>query len=265
MPGGGADRASTEVGVNDPELVYGVHPVLELLKQRASAIDRLFVARQPAPGLGRILRAAREAGIPVTRLPKPLLARKVGARAVHQGIAARVAPIPYADVEELCRRAAADPDGLLVWADRVVDPGNLGSIIRTAAGAGATGVILSAEETVGLTPAVAKVSAGAVERIPVARDPRPPRRIEALGKAGFRTFVLDPRGGRPWDHADLTGRLVLVCGGEGRGVRPATARACNHRVTIPLDREMDSLNVGISAGVLLFEALRQRRGRSGGS
>jgi 23S rRNA (guanosine2251-2'-O)-methyltransferase len=206
-----------------------------------------------------MLAEARRRGIPVTHLPRRLLSRKLGRGATHQGIAAQVAPVAHAEVGGLCRSAAEREAGLLVPVDRVTDPGNLGSILRTAAAAAADGVILASEGTVGLSPAVAKSSAGAVERVPVARERRPARRVEWLKAHGFTALVLDPRGRESWDRVDLAGPLVVVAGGEEQGPRRGLAAACNLRVAIPLATGVDSLNVAISVGVLLFEAVRQRR------
>jgi len=242
-----------------PEIVYGVHPVAELLKRRLQSVERVFVAHGRGGGIGDILRSARQAGIPVTNMPKELLAKKLGVRAGHQGIAAQVAPIAYADVERICRQAAGRPDGLLVLVDQVVDAGNLGAILRTCCAAGVQGVILSSEGTVGLNPGVAKASAGAVERLPVGREGRPARRLGMLRDSGFQTLALDPRGESSWDELDLTGPLVIVAGGEEKGPRPAVRQACERLVAIPLAKKMDSLNVAVSTGVLLFEAVRQRR------
>jgi len=245
---------------DDPhELVYGIHPVLELLERRPGSAERLFVAREGGGGMGPLLRRAREAGIPVSRLPRELLARKLGRGARHQGVVARVAPIPYVDPTKLCEAAARRVRGTLVLLDRVEDPGNLGAVLRAAAAAGVDGALLAAEGTVGLTPAVAKSSAGAVERIPVARERRLARRIERLRELGFCTVALDGRADLPWDRPDLSGRLAIVAGGEHRGIRPAVAQVCDFRVAIPLERGVESLNVAVAVGVLLFEAVRQRR------
>jgi 23S rRNA (guanosine2251-2'-O)-methyltransferase len=245
---------------NSPEIIYGLHPVRELMERRLYAVERIFVVRGRSGGTGEILRSARRAGIPVTNLSKELLTRKIGARAAHQGIAAQVAPFDYADVEELCGRTACRPDALLVLVDQVVDAGNLGAILRTCCAAGVDGVILSSDGTVGLTPGAVKTSAGAVERLAVAREGRPVRRLDRLRAMGFQTLVLDPRGESSWDELDLTGPLVIVAGGEEKGVRPAVRQACERRVAIPLAKKMDSLNVAVSTGVLLFEVVRQRRG-----
>lgn len=247
-----------------PEVVYGVRPVQELLERRSTEVERILVARERVSGLGRILRMAREKGIPVTHLARDLLRRKVGAQATHQGIVAQVAARAYTPVEDICRAAGSRKDGLLLLVDRVVDPGNLGAILRTAAAVGADGLVLATEDTAGLSATVAKTSAGAVERVPVGREPRPPRLVERLRERGFSSVVLDPRGDRTWDQIDLGGPLVLVLGGEARGARPGVVRACEHRVSIPLVGKMDSLNVAVAAGVLLFERVRQRRASMGG-
>jgi len=257
-PGGARDSAAAPP-TDSLQTVYGIHPILELMDQRAASVHRIFVTRKTGRSVGRILRAARHAGIPVTHLEPELLARKVGPRAVHQGIAAQVAALPYADATDLLSRAAEREGSALVLLDRVVDPGNLGAAIRTAAAAGVEGLVLASDGTVGLTPAVAKSSAGAVERVPVARVARPARWVAEAAERGFRTIVLDPRGELSWDRVDLRGRILIVAGGEQRGVRPGVARACRDRVAIPLAAAVDSLNVAIAVGVLLFEAVRQRR------
>ncbi len=240
------------------EVVYGLHPVLELLDNRAREVDRIFVAKERVRGLGRALRVARGAGIPVSHLPREVLVRKIGRRAVHQGIAAQVTPVAYADVDELCRQAADRPDAALVLVDQVVDPRNLGAMVRTAAAAGAEGLILGGEGTVGLTPAVAKTSAGALERIPVARDQRPAQRLATLKKAGFRVIALEPRALSRWSDVELTGRVIFVAGGEGQGLRRSVREACDDSISIPLERGVESLNVAVALGVLLFESVRQK-------
>ena len=241
-----------------PDLVFGVRPVQEVLRARPLEIERILVAREVVGAVGRILRAAREAGIPVTHLSRERLAARTGGRPAAQGIVAQVAAARYADAEAICGAAAAKPDGLLVLVDRVTDAGNLGAIVRTAAGAGADGILLSREGTVGLTPHVVKASAGAVERIRVAREPEPGRRLERLREAGFLCVALDPRGGTPWSEADLRGKLAVVAGGEERGPRPGVLAKCNIIVAIPLARGIESLNVAVATAVVLFEARRQR-------
>lgn len=244
---------------SEGRIVYGVHPVLEWVETRPEEVERVFVAKERRAGVGRILRAARAAAIPVRHLPREVLARQVGAGAAHQGIAARVAAVPYATPEAVCRAAAERLTGTIVLADRVVDPRNLGAIGRACAAAGGDGLLLG-PETVGLTAAALKTSAGAMARLPVAREPRPADRIHLLEKAGFATIALDPDSDRPWHSVDLARRLLVVVGGEQRGARSSVLGACHYRVAIPLVGGVESLNVAVALGVLLFEAVRQRGG-----
>jgi len=241
------------------EVLYGIHPILEALDSGTRTVERVLVAREGGgTGLGSLLRRARQSGVPVTHLPRALLARKAGRGAIHQGVIALVSAVPYADPGDLCGRAAAQ-DGILVVLEGVADPRNLGAVLRTAAAAGVSGVLLSGGETVGLTPVAAKASAGAVERIPVAREARIGRRIASLKECGFRIVALDPEGEVTWDQADLTGKVVLMAGGEGPGLRPALRQAADARLSIPLEKGVESLNVSVALGVVLFEAVRQRR------
>lgn len=241
------------------EMIFGIHPVLEALSSGRRDVERILVAREGAgAGLAELLRGARQAGIPVTHLPREVLARKAGSRAVHQGVAAVVSAMSYADAEATCRNAA-ERRGILVVIDGVTDPGNLGAIVRTAAAAGALGILLGGESTVGITPVVAKASAGAVERIPIARELHLRRRLLALREAGFRVVALDSRGTLPWDRADLTSPLVVLAGGEAAGLRKGVLEAADERVRIPIADGVESLNVSVAVAVVLFEAVRRGR------
>jgi len=243
-----------------PEILFGLHPVLEALEAGTRTIDRVLVAREAGGhNLGRLLRAARAAGVPVTHLPREVLARKAGRKAVHQGVAALVAPVAYADAAALCEAAGREAAGLLVVLDGIEDPRNLGAVIRTAAAAGAHGILLGTEETVGLTPAVAKTAAGALERIPIAREPKLGRRLEQLRGAGFKIVALDGRSGRRWDDPSYAGPVVLMAGGEGRGLRRGLVDAADVRVALPLAHGVESLNVSVAVGAVLYEVVRQRR------
>jgi 23S rRNA (guanosine2251-2'-O)-methyltransferase len=243
-----------------PDFLFGVHPVLEALEARTRTIDRILVVREAGGrNLGSLLRAARTAGVPVTHLPREVLARKAGRAAVHQGVAAVVAPIAYADAARMCTDAARNPRALLIALDGIEDPRNLGAVIRTAAAAGADGLLLSTEDTVGITPAVAKTAAGAVERVPIAREAKLARRLGSLRDSGFQVIALDGRSDNRWDAMDYRGRLVLLAGGEGRGLRRSLLEAADARVALPLARGVESLNVSVAVGAVLYEVIRQRR------
>lgn len=242
------------------EILFGLHAVLAALDAGKRTIDRVLVARESGGhNLGRLLRAARAAGVPVTHLPREVLARKTGVQTVHQGVAALVAPVAYADAEELCAKTAREATGLLVALDGVVDPRNLGAVIRTAAAAGAHGILLGTEETVGITPAVAKTAAGALECIPIAREPKLGRRLESLKSSDFRVVALDAHSDRLWDAEVYRGRIVVVAGGEGRGLRRGLLEVADVRVALPLARGVESLNVSVAVGAVLYEVVRQRR------
>jgi len=241
-------------------MLFGIHPVLEALESGRRTIERILVSREgTAAGLGRLLRRAREDGVPISHLSRDALRGKAGRDALHQGVAAIVSALPYADADAMCLAAAEDPDAVLVALDGIEDPRNLGAVVRTAAAAGASGVIVSSDRSVGLTATVAKTSAGALERIGVAREPRLGRRLRALGEGGFRVLALDAGGESAWDRLDLRGRNVIVAGSEGRGLRKDLADLADHRVRIPLQSGVESLNVSVAVALLLYEVVRQRR------
>ena len=245
---------------SESQYLFGVHPVLEALDSGRRTLDRIFVAREGGgTALGRLLRAARDRGVPISHVPRTVLAEKTGRKAVHQGVAALVSAVPYADPEALATEASAARNGLVVALEGVSDPRNLGAVLRSAAAAGCHGVILGGEATVGLTPAAAKTSAGAVERVAVAREPRLPARLRSMRDAGFRAVALDSHAGTPWDKADYGKRTVLVAGGEGSGLRRGVLDACDLRVSIPLAGGVESLNLSVAVAVVLFEVVRQRR------
>ena len=174
----------------------------------------------------------------------------------HQGVVARVEPYPYADADELARR----PDPLLVCLDQVTDPRNLGAVVRSAEGAGATGIVLPAHRSARVTPVVARASAGAVEHLPVAVVPNLARFLAAMKSPELWIYAADSTAATPMWEADLTGGLVLVFGAEGKGLRPLVRRTCDGAVSIPLVGQVESLNVSVAAAVLLYEARRQRHG-----
>jgi 23S rRNA (guanosine2251-2'-O)-methyltransferase len=235
-----------------------MHPVLEAIETGKRTIDRILVAREGGSrNLGRLLRAARDAGIPMTYLPKAVLAQKIGPRAVHQGVAAVVAPVAYATADAICR-AAVKGGGLVLVLDGIEDPRNLGAVLRTAVAAGVDGVLLGVEATVGITAVVAKTAAGALEHIAIAREPKLGARLKELKDLGFRVAALDPRGDKPWNQVSFRGPTVLLAGGEGRGLRRSLLDVADDRVALPLADGVESLNVSVAVGILLYEVVRQR-------
>jgi 23S rRNA (guanosine2251-2'-O)-methyltransferase len=224
------------------ELVYGRRAVREALRGRREVLELLATER-----------AARDSWERKPKIvPEKALNELAGTRD-HQGVVARVEPFRYADAHEL----AAEADPLLVALDQVTDPRNLGAVIRSAEGAGATGVILPAHHSARVTPAVARSSAGAVEHLPVAVVPNLARYLNEVKGPRLWVYAADAAG-TPMGAMDLSGGLSLVFGAEGRGLRPLVRRACDATVSIPLTGQVESLNVSGAAAVLLYEARRQR-------
>jgi 23S rRNA (guanosine2251-2'-O)-methyltransferase len=173
----------------------------------------------------------------------------------HQGVVAWCEPYPYADAWEL----AAHDEPLLVCLDQVTDPRNLGAVIRSAAGAGATGVVLPAHGAARVTPAVCRASAGAVEHLPVAVVPNLARWLADAKGPALWAYAAAADGDVDLWQSDLTGGVALVLGAEGRGVRPLVRRTCDAAIAIPLAQGVESLNVSVAAAVLVYEAARQRK------
>jgi 23S rRNA (guanosine2251-2'-O)-methyltransferase len=172
----------------------------------------------------------------------------------HQGVVAEVDPYPYADPTALLRREGA----LLVALDQVQDPRNLGAICRSAEFAGAAGVVIPERRAAEVTAVACKASAGAVEHLDVARIRNLADWLADAKQAGFWIWGADAGAEQaPWS-VDLTGPAVLVLGGEGKGIRPRVASACDGLVALPRFGQLDSLNVSAAAAALLFEAIRQR-------
>jgi 23S rRNA (guanosine2251-2'-O)-methyltransferase len=190
--------------------------------------------------------------------PERLLSEAAGTRD-HQGVVAWCEPFRYADAYELARTGTP----LLVCLDQVTDPHNLGAVARSAEGAAASAVVIPAHGAVRVTPAVCRASAGAVEHLPVAVVPNLARYLGDVKSNDLWAYAADAEGTVAMWDADLTGGVALVLGAEGKGVRPLVRRTCDATVSIPLGGMVSSLNVSVAAAVLLFEARRQRRERSG--
>ena len=231
------------------ELVYGRNAVRELFRGPRDVLETWVTERAAAqiPWL--------EAGPRPQVKPERALSEAAGSRD-HQGVVAWCEPFRYADAYEL----AAVERPLLVCLDQVTDPHNLGAVVRSAEGAGATGVVLPAHGSVRVTPAVCRASAGAVEHVSVAVVPNLARYLAEIKGPDLWTYAADAEGTVPMWDADFESGVALVLGTEGRGVRPLVRRTCDGTVAIPLAGKVGSLNVSVAAALLLYEARRQRTG-----
>jgi len=248
-PAGGSDSAQ--------EILYGLHAVREALKAGTRPLQRLLVIRTDKQ-FADLVQSARSLKIPVIVQPVASLDRLVpGCR--HQGIVAFAAAKAYQTEEAILARAAErNEPPLLVILDGVEDPHNLGAVIRTAEGAGVHGVFIPERRAAGLTSVVAKVSAGAIDHIPVARVTNTSRLLESLKAAGVWIYGVEPSANKLFTDVDLSGPVGLVFGGEGTGIRPGVLQHCDERIRIPMKGHVQSLNVSASAAVVLFETVRQR-------
>lgn len=236
-----------------PEMVAGRNSVVESLRAEIPAVALYVAGRaQEDDRVAEAVQLAAEAGIAVLEAGLSELDRLTGG-AIHQGVALRVRPYEYAHPEDFSERRGDTPP-LLVALDGVTDPRNLGAVIRSAAAFGATGVVVPARRSAGVTAGAWKASAGALARLPVAQAVNLTRALEAYKKDGFFVAGLDAEGTtgvRDMTIAD--GPMVLVVGSEGRGLSRVVAGACDMLVSIPMARGNESLNAGIAASIALYE------------
>jgi 23S rRNA (guanosine2251-2'-O)-methyltransferase len=239
--------------------IFGINPVLEALKA-GRPVQRLLVAEQRKQDRDvlSILRLARDAGIEVRTVSRDALNREAP-HAAHQGVVALVAARKYVTLDDILRIPAEKGQvPLYLVLDGVEDPRNLGAILRTAETAGVHGVIIPERRAAGLTEAVAKTSAGAVEYVPVVKVVNIANTLEELKKAGIWVFGAEAGTDTIYWNADYARPAALVLGGEDRGVRRLVREKCDYLVSLPQKGKIQSLNVSVAAGVLLYEVMRQR-------
>jgi 23S rRNA (guanosine2251-2'-O)-methyltransferase len=244
-------------------LIYGVIPVVEALRARARDIDRILVAEgSEGKRVAEVMQAARDAHIPIVRVPRAELERLTSG-AAHQGVVAFASAVRYADAAELLKRLAerigTDDPPLALVLDQIEDPRNLGAIVRTAECAGAHGIFIPMRRAVGLTDAVAKTAAGALEHLPVARVQNIARLAEELKERGVWAIGTASDGETIYTEWDWTQPSAIFLGNEGEGLRRLVRERCDMLVRIPIYGRTESLNVSVAAGVILYEAVRQRR------
>ncbi len=218
----------------DPQIIYGRRPVAEAHRGRR-----------------RVLRAWTGADLEPDELTR------LAGSPDHQGAVAEVEPYPYSDPAALLD----SPEALVIALDQVQDPRNLGAVCRSAEAAGAAGAVICARRAAAITAAACKASAGAVEHLAVARVTNLADWLALAKDAGAWIYGADAQASGPYTETDLTGKLVLVLGSEGRGLRPRVAASCDALVSIPVAGRVASLNVSAAATALLFEATRQRSRR----
>ena len=253
------NRKSIAQPVNNSAVIFGVLPVLEALRAGNRRIEKVFVADGAhEKRLHEILTLARENSIPFQKVPRANLSRFSGETANHQGVVAFVAATDYTAADALFDEITARENPLTVILDGVEDPRNLGAILRTVECAGAGGVFIPERRAVGLTETVAKSSAGATEYVKVAKVANINRLIDDLKEKNVWVVGTSAEAEIDYTDWDWTRPSALVLGGEGKGLHRLTAEKCDVLVKIPLLGKIESLNVSVACGVILFEANRQR-------
>jgi 23S rRNA (guanosine2251-2'-O)-methyltransferase len=240
----------------------GIHAVKEAL-EAGLAIDRIVIAKgRQDTRVEEIVQLARKRNISLRFEERSQIDRLADSKD-HQGVVALAAARAAATLDDILAAANAGAGhgakGLVVLLDGVEDPHNLGAIIRTALAAGAHGVVIPERRAAGLTDTVARASAGAISHLPVAKVTNLARTMEELKEAGYWLIGLDETAEKSYTQADYTSPVGIILGGEGKGLHELTRKRCDFVVSLPTSGPVKSLNVSVAAGVVLFEALRQRQ------
>ena len=232
-------------------IIYGMNPVLETIRSHPERIHYVAVAK--GANTSRVFDAAKKAGVAV-RILLPEQIDRLANRGVHNGVVADVSEAGYADFDEILDREGTN---FVLILDGITDPQNFGAILRVAEGFGVSIVVIPQHDSVGLTPAAVKASAGASQWVPVAQVTNLARTIESLKKREYWIYAAADGGDAP-SNIDFRGKVALVLGSEGKGVRRNVLEHCDRTVTIPMLGRVESFNVATAAAVLCYEVRRQQ-------
>ncbi len=241
--------------------LYGIHPVLAALANPRRKILRIAIQREVDAQLGPKLESLAEAhpiGLPDAEiLDREQLDRMMPRAAVHQGLAALVDGLDDPDLDDIIRATEGQDAARVVVLDQVTDPHNVGAILRSCAGFGVAAVICPERHSPGATAVMAKAASGALERVPFVRVVNLARALEHLKKAGYWCVGLAGEASTEIHQADMTGKIALVVGAEGEGLRRLTREHCDLLVRIPIDKGLESLNVSNATAIALYELQRR--------
>jgi len=234
-------------------IIYGLNPVIEAIRSDPRRVRYIGVSREHGGKLQQAIADAKKAGVSVRQMDAEQIDR-LASRGVHNGIVAEVTGGGYADFDEILSREATK---FILILDGITDPQNFGAILRVADGFGIDLVVIPEHDSVGLTPAAVKASAGASHWVPVAQVTNLARAIESLKKENYWVYAAAANGDAP-EAIDFAGRVALVVGSEGKGIRRNVLEHCDRLVTIPMLGHVDSFNVATATAVLCYEVSRQR-------
>lgn len=250
--------ATDDLHEENDSSVWGVHPVLTLLKHHPEKVGDIAIQQsRRGAKIQEIIDMAKEHGIryrfvPTIRMPDQT------ENANHQGVLARTVAYGYTPFEDLLANLRETPSPIVLALDSIQDPHNLGAIIRSGTAAGVAGVIINKDRSAPLSGAAVKASAGTVIHTPVCRVTNLTTAIQQLKEAGVWIYGALKGAERSLYQTDLTGPVCIVIGGEEKGIRPLVRKQCDFLISIPMQRDTNSLNASVAAGVILFEMVRQR-------
>jgi 23S rRNA (guanosine2251-2'-O)-methyltransferase len=244
--------------MKNSDLIFGIHPVLEALES-GKQIDKLYFQRETkSEGLNLVRKAALKRGIVFQFVPAEKLNRLT--RGQHQGVVAMLCEIDYADLETLVPTIFESGESpFLIIADRITDVRNFGAICRTALCAGANGIIIPAHGAAQINSDAMKASAGALNLIPVCKEPNLKETIKFLKNSGIKIVSVTEKGEQPYYSSELQGPVALIMGAEDEGISGEYLKLSDEIITIPMSGKLDSLNVSVAAGIVMFEVLKQRK------
>lgn len=240
-------------------LLFGVHAVLEKLRASPEEVREILLARERQRPVMRVVREeARARGITVRYFGSEILDRLAEGQN-HQGVLARIDSYAYVPFSELLRELAGFPEpSWVLLLDGLTDPRNLGALLRSAEATRVHHVVIPKDRNVGVTPTVVKTSAGAVHHLKISRVPNLRRAIQDLKETGYWIVGLDSESQKDFRSEAYPGRVGVVVGGEGSGIRPLIKKECDHLVSIPMKGVTASLNVSVAGAVFFYELLRQQ-------
>ncbi|MFO7666633.1 MAG: 23S rRNA (guanosine(2251)-2'-O)-methyltransferase RlmB [Desulfobacterales bacterium] len=240
------------------EILYGFHPVFEALKAGRREFSELYIINEKdSKRFEKISGLVKERKIPIKRIDSQQLQRITGSN-LHQGIGAKVGEYPFTTFEDIFNDIKPGNSDFLLLLDNVVDPHNLGALVRTALCVGVLGIIITKDRSASPTPAVSKTSAGALEHVKLCKVTNMVGVIKEIKEKGFWVLGMDAGAEMPVFSCKLGDQLAIVIGGEGKGIRQLVKTNCDFLVSIPQKGSVSSLNASVAGAVVMYEAFRQR-------
>ncbi|ETR73447.1 MAG: 23S rRNA (guanosine2251-2'-O)-methyltransferase [Candidatus Magnetoglobus multicellularis str. Araruama] len=236
------------------ECLYGIHPINEAFAARKRKIAHIYLKEQSNnPRFSSIIASAKQHQIPITYVSSDYLKQQAGHND-HQQIIAHVSPLPLTPIHSMITEHA-----FIIICDQIMDPHNMGAIMRTALACGVSGLITTTDHAAPLSATVSKISSGAMEHLPIAQVPNLVRCMKNLKQNGIWVYGLDQEARVAVYDSHLTQGVALVIGGEHKGIRRLVKETCDQVLHIPQFGPLDSLNASVAAGVAMYEVFRQRR------